>query len=551
MRAHAELTRQLRGIMAEMGLDWPDKARFETPKDTQFGDVAVNAAMLAAKQAGIAPRELAQRLGRKLLERSPEVQRAETAGPGFLNLTYADSFWQDTVDIVLRAGADYGRGAPKGQKVQVEFVSANPTGPLHIGHGRGAAVGDALTRLLRFAGYDAQSEYYINDAGKQMRLLGLSVFLRARELAGMPVDWPKDWYKGAYITDLAGELLEKEPGLLDRPKDIAIDTCFEYAQQHIMDGIKTDLEAFRVRHEVWFSERTLVADGSVDKAFDLLRQGGHIFEQDGACWFKTTALGDDRDRVLRKSDGAITYFASDIAYHANKFARGFDLVVDIWGADHHGYIPRMRAAVEALGRPAGAFAVILVQLVNLLENGRQIAMSTRQGQFETLADVIEEVGVDAARFMFLSRKSDSPLDFDLELVKQRSMDNPVYYVQYAYARIHALLRRAEERNYRPATNCPGELSRFLVHKSEIALLRKADAFPELAASAASALSPHHISFYLMELAGELHAYYAAVTVLGGKAEADVTLARLYMLKAVGQVLENGLRLLGVNAPERM
>jgi arginyl-tRNA synthetase len=551
MRPKSGLRAQLQDIVAEMGLTWPEKVQIETPKDKKFGDVAVNLALLIAGKLGLTPRETAELLGKKLREREPAIAAAEAAGPGFLNLTYADAFWQDTVRIILDAGDNFGRGKPNGKKALVEFVSANPTGPLHIGHGRGAAVGDSLVRILRFAGYTVSSEYYINDAGRQMRLLGLSVWLRAGELQGRPVNWPEDWYKGAYIKVLALELLAEDPGLLDRPEDEARNICFEYAQKRILDGIKTDLANFRVQHDLWFSERTLLDDGSVDKAFALLEQNGYAFERDGAFWFRTTELGDDKDRVLRKSDSSLTYFASDIAYHANKYARGFDLLIDVWGADHHGYIPRMRAAVKALGQQEESLAVILVQLVNLLENGRQIAMSTRQGQFETLADVIEEVGADASRFMFLSRKSDSPLDFDLELVKRRTLDNPVYYVQYAYARICAILRRAEDRNIKLGKDYSGELSNYLIEKSELDLLRKADEFPELVALAASALNPHHISFYLLELARSLHMYYAAITVLNADDPGELIRARLYMLRAVGQVLKNGLGLLGVNAPESM
>ncbi|MDR2503272.1 MAG: arginine--tRNA ligase [Deltaproteobacteria bacterium] len=551
MRAKNILLSRLEEIVAELKLDWPEKVQIEPPKDKKFGDLAINIAMTLSRQSGLPPRETASILARRLQEKEPALANVEIAGPGFLNLTYADAFWQDTVRIILESGGDYGKSdVGRGRKTQVEFVSANPTGPLHIGHGRGAAIGDTLARLLRFAGYDVQTEYYINDAGKQMRLLGLSVRLRVLELAGRPVDWPKDWYKGAYIKDLAAEMLKNWPDLPDRPEAEALDFCFEYAQDRIMQGIKKDLADFRVAHDRWFSERTLVADGSVDKTFARLKQSGHIFEHEGALWFKTATMGDDLDRVLRKSDGYLTYFASDIAYHANKYDRGFDLVVDVWGADHHGYIPRMRAAIASLGRAQEDFEVVLVQLVNLLDNGKQIAMSTRQGQFETLADVLTEVGTDAARFMFLSRKSDSPLNFDLNLVKQRTLDNPVYYVQYAHARIHAILRRAAEKNIKLAKDNSGEFSGYLVEGRELSLLRKADDFPEVVASAAMNLAPHHISFYLMELARELHAYYASVQVLNAR-DANMAAARLDLLRAVAHVLKNGLELLGVNAPENM
>lgn len=551
MRAKAQLTGQLKEICDSLGLSWPAKLSIEPPKDKKFGDLAVNIAMVLAKESGANPRELAARFAEALKAKDPQIVRMDIAGPGFLNITYADSFWQDTLPLILARGEAFGSGnSGGGKKVQVEFVSANPTGPLHIGHGRGAAIGDSTARVMRFAGYDVETEYYINDAGKQMRILGLSVWLRARELKGLEVAWPDDWYRGEYIIDIARELLEKEPGLLDKSDDEAQDICFEYAMNSIMEGIKADLKAFRVGHQIWFSERSLVNDGSVSRAFELMRERGYVYDSDGATWFKATDLGDEKDRVLRKSDGSLTYFASDIAYHSNKFDRGFELLVDVWGADHHGYIPRMRAAVEALGKPRESFEVILVQLVNLMENGKQVSMSTRAGKFETLADVVAEVGVDASRFMFLSRKSDSPLDFDLELVKQRSMDNPVYYVQYAYARICAIKRRAAEVNPELTKDNSGEYSRYLVHKLELELLRKADAFTEVVATSAAALAPHHISYYLMELARELHSYYAAVQVLGEPNE-NIVRARIALLTAIGQVIKNGLGLLGVEAPESM
>ena len=404
--------------------------------------------------------------------------------------------------------------------------------------------------MLRFAGYDVTTEYYINDAGRQMRLLGLSVWLRALELSGRPFTLPEDFYRGDYIKDIAAEMLAKDPGLLDLPEAEGQDRCFEYAMHSIMDGIKQDLVDFRVEHQVWFSELSLVREGAVEKTFERLKAAGLAFEQDGALWFRTTTLGDDKDRVLRKSDGTLTYFASDIAYHDNKYDRGFDLVVDIWGADHHGYVPRMRAAVAALGKRPEQFDVILVQLVNLLQGGEQIAMSTRAGQFETLHDVVKEVGADAARFMFLSRKSDSHLDFDLELVKQRSMDNPVYYVQYAHARVCAVLRKAAERGIVPPMRMDAAALAPLTLPEELDLLRLVDRMPDTLSAAAEGLAPHHVSFYLMEVAGALHSYYAKVPVLNADTP-ETIVARLALLRAVGRVVANGLNLLGVEAPEAM
>lgn len=551
MRAKKQLFAALQDIVKEMGLAWPDKATIDTPKAAGFGDLAANIALVLAKQAGQNPRELATRIAAALRSKDADITGIDIAGPGFLNVTYSPDFWRETILHTEEAGDAYGSSdAGAGCKVQVEYVSANPTGPLHIGHGRGAAVGDCLARIMRFAGYDVSTEYYINDAGRQMRLLGLSVWVRAKELAGRPVELPEDFYRGDYIKDIARELMEKEPGLLDLDDATGEDRCFTYAMNSIMDGIKKDLADFRVGHDVWFSERSLVDGGAVEKTFNRLKEAGLAFEKDGALWFRTTDFGDDKDRVLRKSDGTLTYFASDIAYHDNKYDRGFDLAIDIWGADHHGYIPRMRAAVAALGRKPEAFDVILIQLVNLLRDGEQIAMSTRAGQFETLADVVKETGTDAARFMFLSRKSDSPLDFDLELVKQRTMDNPVYYVQYAHARVCSVLRKAAERGI----ELPARLDRAglapLRGDDEMELLRQLDRFEETVSGAATGLAPHHVSHYLMEVAGTLHSYYARQPVLNAT-EQEVIVPRLALLRAVGRVLRNGLDLLGVSAPESM
>ncbi|WP_353117630.1 arginine--tRNA ligase [Nitratidesulfovibrio sp.] len=551
MRARQQLLASLQAIVKDMGLSWPEKATLEPPRDKSFGDLAANIALVLSKDAGVAPRELASRLAGALRDSDPDIASVDIAGPGFLNVTYSPDFWRETVLHVEAAGERYGAtNVGAGRKAQVEYVSANPTGPLHIGHGRGAALGDCLARVLRFAGYDVTTEYYINDAGRQMRLLGLSVWLRALELTGRPFTLPEDFYRGDYIKGIAAEMLAKDPGLVDLPEAEGQARCFEYAMSSIMDGIKQDLADFRVEHQVWFSELSLVREGAVEKTFERLKEAGLAFEQDGALWFRTTTLGDDKDRVLRKSDGTLTYFASDIAYHDNKYDRGFDLVVDIWGADHHGYVPRMRAAVAALGKRPEQFDVILVQLVNLLQGGEQIAMSTRAGQFETLHDVVKEVGADAARFMFLSRKSDSHLDFDLELVKQRSMDNPVYYVQYAHARVCAVLRKAAERSIVLPDRLDAAALAPLTLPEELDLLRLVDRMPDTLSAAAEGLAPHHVSFYLMEVAGALHSYYAKVPVLNA-ADAETIVARLALLRTVGRAVANGLNLLGVDAPEAM
>jgi len=548
MRDIVILKDALQGILKEKALEWPEKAVIELPKDAKHGDLATNIAMTLAKSCAKAPRAIAEEIILEL-QKNPLFMKAEIAGPGFINVTFHHSFWHEQILRIESSAEKFGSSTMGNKrKVNIEYVSANPTGPLHIGHGRGAAVGDTVARILRFANYDVHTEYYINDAGRQMRLLGLSTWLRVQELCNMPFEFPEDYYKGAYIIDIAKELLAKDPDL--PTKKNAADLCFEYAMSSILAGIKKDLADFLVEHLTWFSEASLVENGTVERTLDALKKTGIAYESDGALWFRSTDFGDDKDRVLRKSDGFLTYFASDIAYHADKIARGFDEMIDVWGADHHGYIPRMSAAIANLGRnPKDDFSVILIQLVNLLRGGEPIAMSTRSGEFITLREVIDEVGVDAARFMFLSRKSDQPLDFDLELVKQRNLENPVYYVQYAHARIQTLLRRAENNGKHIGDTSSLEDLSCLTEAADLGLIRYALHFEDAVEDAAKAKTAHTISFYLMDLAGKLHSYYANTPVLGG--EEKLVCARLGLLRSVGTVISNGLRLLGVNAPDSM
>ena len=551
MRAADTLRAALAAALKELDLPLPDKLVVEPPREAKHGDLSTNAAMLLAREAKRNPRELGEAVARRLPALSPAIERVEVAGPGFCNVTFKPAFWRGVVAEVEELGAAYGKsGAGKGRNVLVEYVSANPTGPLHVGHGRGAAVGDSLARLLRAAGYAVETEYYLNDAGRQMRLLGLSVWVRLRELAGRSVTIPEDWYKGDYIRDLAAELLEREPGLVDLPEEESRARCGAYAVERILAGIKADLAAFRVEHNRFFSEKSLVDDGAVEAAFAALKKAGYTYERDGALWFATTRLGDDKDRVLRKSDGSLTYFASDIAYHHDKYRRGHHWLVDVWGADHHGYIPRLRAAVAAMGEPESSFDVVLIQLVNLLRDGQLVSMSTRAGEFVTLEEVVREVGADAARFLFLSRKSDSPLDFDLELAKQRTLENPVYYVQYAHARISSVLRRAQDQGLMLPARVDAAALAPLDTPEDMALLRQVAAFEDTLAQAAAHLAPHHVSRYLMDLAGLLHGYYAKHQILLPD-DAPRAVARLALLRAVGQTLRNGLFLLGVSAPETM
>lgn len=555
MRDILLMEKALRDIVSDQGWEWPEKAVLEVPRDEKHGDLATNLAMTLTRQAKSPPRVVAEKIVTELCKKFPCVVSAEIAGPGFINVTFSPAFWQNVVLDVEEQGRAFGSSnSGGGRRIVVEYVSANPTGPLHIGHGRGAAVGDSLTRLLRFAGYDVSTEYYINDAGRQMRLLGDSVYLRMRELLNLPVIYPEDpkgWYHGGYIRDIAREMLEKNPALPNLPEAEAKNLCYEYACATILAGIKEDLRKFRVEHQVWFSEKSLVDAGKVENVFDKLRGMGLVYDKDNAIWLSTEQFGDDKDRVLRKSDGYLTYFASDIAYHANKFERGFDECIDVWGADHHGYVPRMKAAVTCMQRdPENDFHVVLIQMVNLMRGGEPVAMSTRSGEFVTLREVLDDVGTDAARYMFLSRKSDSPLDFDLDLVKQRNMENPVYYVQYAHARVAALLRRAIDRGVTIPEKSTADMLIPLASADDLALLREVERFRNVVEDAARSRAAHPVSFYLMDLAGRLHSYYANNPVLNGSDEA-VMKARLLLLRAVSVVIANGLDLLGVSAPESM
>lgn len=551
MHGQKFLKKALSDILSEMGLPVPEKMVVEEPKDPKNGDLSTNAALLLAKEAKQPPMALAEKLALRLVETRPEIASAVAAKPGFCNVVFVPKFWQEVIPEVERQGNDFGKSnAGDHERVLVEYVSANPTGPLHVGHGRGAAVGDSVARILEAAGYDVATEYYLNDAGRQMRLLGLSILVRAKELSGQATELPKDCYKGEYIIDLARELLEARPDLITLPENEAQEICSIFGQEKILAGIKADLARFGCRHDRYFSESSLVKGGAVEKAFEALKSKGRSFEADGALWFESKSLGDDQNRVLKKSDGSLTYFASDIAYHKDKFDRGYEWLIDVWGADHHGYIPRMKAAIMDMGQNPDKFSVLLIQLVNLFENGKAVGMSTRAGEFVTLAEVLDEVGVDAARFMFLSRSCDVSLDFDLELARRRTLDNPVYYVQYAHARVCALMRRAEERGIIiPQKSDPASLS-LLVEPEDIAILRQLDAYAPTVAAAAKATAPHYITRWLMELSARLHAYYAKHTIIQADNPA-LTLARLALLRASGQAIRNGLELLGVSAPESM
>jgi arginyl-tRNA synthetase len=529
--------------------DFPD-VEIEEPKNETHGDFSTNLAMIMAKVQKMPPRKVAEILQPYLEEAAAWIQQTDIAGPGFINFFIAPDAWGPVLTAIHAANDRYGASAiGKGRKIQVEFVSSNPTGPLHVGHGRGAAVGDSVARILAFSGYDVQREYYINDSGRQIRTLGLSVLLRYRALFGETVDFPETCYQGDYIIEMARALKEQQGDrLLAQSEDEAVTTCARYAAGLIIEGIRQDLLDFGVTFDQWFSEQSLYDSGRVDTCIATLREKKQVYEKDGALWFKSTDFGDEKDRVVVRNNGITTYFASDIAYHQEKFERGFDRVIDVWGADHHGYIPRMKAAVAASGVNPENFQVILVQLVNLLRAGAPVAMSTRAGEFVTLLDVVNEVGSDAARFLFLTRHYDSPLDFDLEVAKQKSNDNPVYYVQYVHARIASICRKAEIDLPEGAPLDPQALA-ALTDPEDVQLIKQLNRYPDTVQTSARFMEPHRVTFYLMTLAGAFHSYYNRQRVLTD--DPITTKGRLYLVTAVQKVIRNGLALLGVSAPDHM
>ncbi len=541
------------------------EVEFEEPKHELQGDISTNFAMVSASIQKMAPRKIAEAVISFIQPDQGLIEKVEIAGPGFINFFLCNGAWHQVIKQVFVQGRGYGASnLGRNRKVQVEFVSANPTGPLHVGHGRGAAVGDAVGNILAFAGFSVQKEYYINDSGRQIKTLGKSVWLRLLEQEGRDVDFPSDCYQGDYIKEFAGDiLLEKGSDLLGKNETEAVSICAEYAARRILNGIKDDLENFGVEFDQWFSEKSLYDStsgehcgiSSVQETIDNLQSKGVIYESDGALWFNTEKFGDEKDRVVVRSNGVTTYFASDIAYHKNKFERGFDRVIDVWGADHHGYIQRINACIDACGyNSSEQFDVILVQLVNLLRGGEPFAMSTRAGEFVTLRDIIAEVGKDAARFMFLSRSYDSKLDFDLELAKEKSNNNPVFYVQYVHARISSILQKAEQAGLIKEQDIVwhdglNDFLNNLKEKEEINLIKILSLFGENVEKSAATLHPHIIFTYLMTLAQAFHSYYNRHKVI--TEDKPVSIGRLCLVTAVKKVIGNGLGLLGVSAPERM
>ncbi len=520
----------------------------EVPPQKEFGDYATNFAMQAARAVRANPRVIAQAIVDRL--DASWLERAEIAGPGFINFYLKPDWLYEMLGAILAQGAHYGTtDSGKGSFVQVEYVSANPTGPLHVGHGRGAAFGSALVNLLRAAGYHVQSEYYINDAGNQIDNLAASVNARYLELLGQTVQFPEDGYHGHDIIETAQRIIDKDGDkYLSMTDEKRLAVFKELALSEKLSALKEDLEAFNVRFDTWFSERTLHNSGAIAATCRMLKENGTMYEKDGALWLKSTSFGDDKDRVVIRDNGIPTYLAADIAYHRDKFERGYDTVINIWGADHHGYICRVKAAIAAMGYNPDDLEVLILQMVSLYRNGELVKMSKRTGQSVTLSELIEEVGRDAARFFFIMRSIDSQLDFDLDLAKSRSNENPVYYIQYAHARIASIFRQVQEAGIDYGDWARAKLS-LLTEEAEIDLIKKLGDYPDEVASAARERAPHRIARYVHELAGLFHTFYNQCRIIGVDCELQV--ARIALVTAVQHAIRHALAILGVDAPDKM
>jgi len=562
--------------------DWIPEISVERTRDAQHGDFASNLAMLLAKQAKTAPRQLAEAIISALPSDS-SVEKVEIAGPGFINFFVNPTAQHQIVADILRLGSSFGKSQiGAGKKVQVEFVSANPTGPLHVGHGRGAVYGSVVAELLRAIGYDVTNEYYVNDAGRQMDILATSIWLRYLECCGQVIEFPSNGYRGAYIEVIAEQFFDRvnqdfcfaeaevfanvpldEPqggdkerhidALINKAQELLgqerYEQIFEAGLDAILADIREDLEEFGVEYQHWFFESLLVDNGSIKDALVRLDQAGHLYKKEGATWFASASLGDEKDRVVVRENGQTTYFASDIAYHMNKLDRGFERIINVWGADHHGYVPRVRAAMTALGADSDKLEVLLVQFAVLYRGTEKVPMSTRSGEFVTLRHLRDEVGVDAARFFYVLRKSDQHMDFDLKLATSKTNDNPVFYVQYAYARICSVLRQMEEKGLSRNTQQGLENLELLSTEHEVSLIGLLVQYPEVLERSALKYEPHHLVHFLRELANQFHTYYNAQQFLVD--DVELRDARLNLIEAVQQCLTNGLNLLGVNSPESM
>jgi len=553
-KVRSSILEVLEELQSEWKLETIPPFEVEVPRAEAHGDLATNVAMQLARPLRQPPRKIAERISALLSSRSGLYSAVEIAGPGFINFRFSPSFWYESLRRIL--GEDRAYLRPRigtGKRVQVEFVSANPTGPLHIGHGRGAALGVALSNLLESAGYEVEREFYVNDAGRQVKLLGRSVFARYLELLGEEPDMPEDGYHGDYVRDVARQLLGEKG---EQYRGLDFDSCGEeisnWACAVMLEEIRRDLESFGVRFDYWKSERKLYESGAVQGALAELGRLNRMYTHEGASWFRSSDFGDEKDRVVLKANGEYTYFASDIAYHKDKLDRGYDAIIDIWGADHHGYIPRVSAVLQAFGYDKSKFQVLLVQIVSLLRGGEPVKMSKRAGDFITLKEVVDEVGADTTKFIFLTRRSDSHLDFDVEVARQQSPENPVYYVQYAHARINSIFRQAPAKGFgevQKETLRDSRLER-LNEPEDLTLIRMLCRYPLVFEDAARAYEPHRITFYLQELASLFHSYYMKHRVLV-EDDPELACARMALAWAVEIVLKEGLSILGVHAPEEM
>jgi arginyl-tRNA synthetase len=563
------------GVISEM----PSKIRLDHTKDKSHGDYATNVALMLAKQANVNPKELAQTII-KQLGVAEFIEKTEIAGPGFINFFLSSESSSSVINEIIDSGKGYGvSNIGAGQSILLEYVSANPTGPLHVGHGRGAAYGATVSNLLRTVGFKVDNEYYVNDAGRQMDILTVSIFLRYLELSGEKVRFPDNGYQGSYIKDIVGRISERygdtfqiestlvfdgicKDGIDGGDKESHIDeliarsknllgadfkSIFEVGIESILNGIKEDLADFGVVFEKWFSEQSLIDSGLAKSSIDKLQKSKHVYTKDGALWFRTTEYGDEKDRVVVRDNGIHTYFASDIAYHLEKFERGYDKVINVWGADHHGYIARVKASIAAFNHDPEKLEIILVQFANLYRGGKKVQMSTRSGSFVTLEDLRNEVGNDAARFFYILRKSEQHMDFDLDLAKSKTNENPVFYIQYAYARISSVFRQVQDKGIN--FNHKGADLSLLLEESEKTILRELNRYRGVIETSALQYEPHQLAYYLRDLAANFHSYYNACPFI--LEDQNLTQARLSLIYATKQVLENGLHILGVSAPDSM
>jgi len=520
---------------------FPD-IKVEVPREKEHGDYATNIAMVMAKHFKRAPRQIAELLKENI--EADLIKDISVAGPGFINFDLENSWLYETIDLIDKLGKDYGKvDVGDHRRVLIEFVSANPTGPLHVGHSRGAVVGDMTANIMEAAGYEVDREYYFNDAGNQIDLLAESTLIRYKQLFDIEIDLPKNAYHGKYLIDIAKKLKGKYgKSLLEKKEEEQLDICKEFAYESLKTKIEEDLKYFGIEFDNWFYESTL-HDGDIEEAINILKEKGYTYEEEGALWLRSTEFDDDKDRVIVKSDGSLTYLAADIAYHLDKIERGYDKLINVWGADHHGYIDRVKASIQALGYPKDILEIIIVQLVNLMRDGEKIPMSKRAGEFVTMTDVIDEVGKDAARYFYIMRSSDSHFDFDLELAKEESSSNPVYYIQYAHARIHSILENAEDIDLKDVDY------KLLDSEEEVDLIKLMARYPQVIKDSAESREPHILANYAYELANAFHIFYNKRQVISS--EESLSKARLKLVVSLQQVLKNLCTVLGIEAPDQM